>query len=296
MENLKLGIFDIFKGENELFLSSGDHYLLRVSGDDCHIMELIINGFKETSNIESVYKTVQTLIEHERFDNLITWLIKNNILYEENQQNTPEIKNHKVVVWGDFNNFGEVEEKIIKRLDTKLNKFQLKALINAEVKEDDIKGADLILMFSPIFSNYDSFLKVNEISHELKIPSIHIGVGINFFSIGPFSVPASNTPCLRCYSKRKIANIDHKEKYLKFVKYNDQKILHNNDIMLYYDLGLMVEFLKSELENYYTRHSMYLFARSITIDLMSYNIVASKVLRVPSCDICDNSTINSPIN
>jgi len=296
MEKLKLGIFDIFRSEEELFLSNGDHFLLKISGEDCLSLELMLKAFADESDRDVVYEKVKDTLEREKYDNLLTWLIKNNILYEVNLQNTPETKNHNVIVFGEFINVSEVESKIVNRLNTEINKYHLKTVLCSDIKEEYFEGVDLIIIFAPIFSSFEAFLEVNRISYEKKIPAIHVGVGMNFFSLGPLSVASSQTPCLKCYSKRKIANFDRKEKYLKFIKYPNQKIVQNNNILEYSDLGLVVEFLKIELENYYSRHSMYLFARSITIDLAGYNISSSKVLRVPSCNICDNSAIISPLN
>ncbi len=296
MEKLKLGIFDIFKSEEELFLSNGDHFLLKISGEDCLSLELMLKAFTDAMDKDAAYEKVKDALEREKFDNLVTWLVKNNILYEENQQNKPDVKNHNVIVFGEFKDLSEVESKIVSRLNTDINKYHLKALLNSDIKENCFEGVDLIIIFAPIFSKFDAFIEINKISYEHKIPAIHVGAGMNFFSIGPLSVASSKTPCLKCYSKRKIANFDRKEKYLKFIKYPNQKIVQNNNILEYYDLGLLVEFLKIELENYYSRNSMYLFARSITIDLLGYNITSSKILRVPSCDICDNSSIISPLN
>lgn len=296
MKSLRLEKLDVYRGEGELLITKGDSYLLKISGEDCEKLEFILKTFETSPDIEEVYNKVSSKIDFDKFNNLVNWLVKNHILREEKQEISACEIIHNIALSGDFSDFRQVEELIVKRLETKINKYHLKTLVYGNIELKSLEDIDLLIVFSPIFRNYDEFLKVNEFCYHNNIPTLHLELNMSSFTIGPFSVPEFKTPCLKCYSKRKIVNLEKKEQYLKFIKIRKEKIIACNEILLHNDLGLMLEFVKMELDNFFIRQSMFLYSRSITFDIIGYNFLESKILRIPSCSVCDESSIISPFN
>src|ERR1035437_2205403 len=120
---LKLDNIDIYKGEDELFIMKGDSYFFKITGVDCIVLELIIKAFIHESNKEIIYKEVRSLVTYTKYSNLINWLVKNNILIEE----PPKLikSYHKIGIWGDFPDSAQLENIIVKQLETLDNKYEL---------------------------------------------------------------------------------------------------------------------------------------------------------------------------
>lgn len=288
----KLSNNTIFGNEKVLFISNGDHNLIEIVGDDVLQVEQVIKGFRHQTSPDTLYNQIKHFLNNDKeyFDDICQWLINNKII-EEVESLSDKLLEVPTYVLGTPHDNSETVFHILKEpIESHQYHF---------TKEADFEKAQLILIISPIFENSSEVLRLNEFAYIKKIPICYVGFDSSpIFSIGPLVYSELNTPCLNCYIKRKLTNLQKPQKTISFVKHpNKQLIAQSNHLKNIYS-KIALYHLRAELEKFFRskRRISAMLGNSLIFDNNTYNFTKAKVLKVTTCSICNSVQTTSPFN
>lgn len=285
--NLEINPVNIYSSEGKLFVTDGDHNLIEIAGEQVRIVEKIISEIKVCVDIELTYVKVAEAIDHDRdfYNEILEWLVDNGIAA---RNEVVEKKVISVFICG-LPSTGDIEEAI-----DMLN-------IGQEVHYtpvDSLETADLALVFSPIYDHYQDVLALNKLAYQKGVDILHVGLDRTSFTLGPLVVPELKTPCLQCYSKRKLSNMKNPSTTLTFTKHADKRSLHTVVAQDNPHFSVVLSYVRKELGTYYKSGKLYsnLMAKSVFFDSSLYEVSKSKILRLPNCSVCAKSNHQSVLN
>lgn len=280
----------VFTSGDTLFLSKGDHQLIQVSGEQVLIVAEILKRLKSEPNSDIIFEKVKSKIDNDKelFVQIIDWLISNEIV-------VPIKASSSGTTTVGFFSTSENIDSLSKILNQRLSKFRW---IGIESLDAAMSGTTLIVVFAPIFKDYDCFLQLNEKAYKAGVTLFHISVDNSSFTLGPISEPISKSPCLQCYAKRKIVNFENPEKYLSFVESFNESSLHLFDITKTPYFEAVLNYLDIELSKYLVAGGKYssLIGRSVTFDNFDFQVSRARVLKIPDCNVCNPYYHKTPVN
>ena len=279
----------VFQGNDRIFVTNGDHHILEVSGASVHLIAEVIKGFESNSNSDQVFNRVSPAFENDRdlFNETLDWLVSNRILIESSNGSSQQKKTIRVHIVSP-----PISETDQDRICSQLS---VDAYRYVPVNKTD---AEFILILSPLFEQFDSIKEINLWAFENKIPVCHAGIDESTFTLGPIADSRIDTPCLNCYSKRKISNLMKPAKTINFIRFSEKKKLAAYNITKNPFFDVMLVYLRNELEKYF-RSGGYLcgiIGKSIVFDNFNYEISKSKILKTPGCPVCNQELLVSPLN
>ncbi|MFA8450189.1 MAG: hypothetical protein ACEPOW_05820 [Bacteroidales bacterium] len=294
---IKLQNLNIYSGIDHLYLYKGDHKLFKVEGDERKLVEDCVEAIKVSETIGEVYAKVKDALEddEEFFLQILEWLDENEVVTlekSEEEVNWEEKTKETVLVASSITE--EEAKNIIEVLNGKGRNLKLSKFINFRENQtvELPENADVVVLFSPIFENYEKVYKINAEAYSKGIPLLHIGMEQNTVTLGPFVNPKFKTPCLSCYLKRKITNLANPTDFVRFMEIPDKKSLSELRIsdMKYYDL--MLSHLSLELEKVFLYDGLFsqLMNHSILIDPVGLCIEKSTIIKISDCEVCNSSS------
>jgi hypothetical protein len=283
----------IYKNDHCLFVANGDHNLIEISGDSVLLAEYVIEGFKTEVSPDVVFDKLKNAFDNDRsyFDEICEWLVNNRIIEQVNDQ-----LNEKISVPTYIVNISNRSNplKAHKELSESSNLFQYNF-----IEEPNCDKAELILIFAPLFENLNEVLHINQFAYEKKIPLCHIGVdSSSVFTLGPLVYSELRTPCLNCYTKRKLTNLKKPSKTLSFIQHSNKEIIYQSDLSKSNYAKIALMHLRIELDKFFRSRRRFssLLGKSLVFDNNDYSIVKATLLKVPDCPICNSSQNYSPFN
>ena len=288
----KLSNNSIYGNEKSLFVSSGDHNLIEISGDSVPFVNEVINGFKEEKTIDELYNQIKNYFDNDRtyFDEVCGWLIANKIIYQKDSDNLEIsiLKTYLSCVRG--KSAGIFFEYISNRVEKSSFKFIL---------ENDLSRADLVIVVAPLFENLEEVLRINKFTFENNIPLCHVGIeSSRTITLGPLTYSGLRTPCLNCYIKRKITNLKSPHKTISFIEHSNKNVIKTSTEVNSSWIKVAAINLREELEIFFgsKKRISALLGKSLIFDYNDYSITKSRLLRTPLCDVCNNLDRYSPFN
>lgn len=296
--SIRQGKHDIYSVNNAIYILKSDKELIKFSGKDKQIIEKIIDEFAVISDPKEVFSLIKDSLNNDLgfFYEVIEWLCENNVLVKQDQE-VSKSKKINIGIYGSFVSPDSVIESLRKKINC-IDKVKLYSTIAVE-EGFDIDEVNAFVILSPLFTNYSTTSKLNKKLYESEIPYIHLSFEGNSFTIGPLMHSKFGTPCLDCYKKRKLANLDNPEGLLKFINIPNKKVIaKNSDPTNSPFFKIAVEFLARELEK--ISSSIYpntaLLAHDVTFNGWDYTSVKNKIFKLPFCEICSNVSIEAQFN
>lgn len=294
---IKLENLNIYSGIDHLYLYKGDHKLFKVEGEERKLVEDCIEAVKTSETIGEAYDKVKDVLEddEEFFLQILEWLDENEVvtLEKTDEEVDWEAKTKEIVVVASAiseKEAGEVIETLnAKGRNMRLNKFiNLKADTSIELPEE----TDLVIVFSPVFENYQKVYDINAEAVKRGILLVHVGMEQNTITLGPLVNPKFNSPCLRCYLKRKVTNLANPKDFVRFMEIQDKKALSELEITKNKYFDLMLSNLNLELEKIFIYDGLFspLMGNSLLIDPIGMFIEKSQIVKVSDCDVCNSSS------
>ncbi len=297
MENLILSPVSVYEGADGVYISRGDHSLVSLKGKDAPMIARTITAFQENSLPEGAFELLKSKygIEQNYFNKLTKWLIQQRILTYLSQNQQKVIK--KIGIIGQFASEQELAKsfEILNDGEKKTFGFEMVNYINLNTFTDsdiELLEADLYIYFSPIFEHYQKLKVLNKHLYDKKIRCVHVGIDKHSYELGPFVIPELKSPCMGCYAKRKLINMSNPEEYQKFISILPIEQLNNYSISDIKHYQLVIEHLGIILQEYFTAQTSDLTGRALHVDLYDYETRVSRVLKVPTCEICCESERN----
>jgi hypothetical protein len=290
MHNYRLRNVSVYQAENSIYIANGDHSLVEISGKSVNAVVSVLSALEITSSPEILYEKVKSELGGDRaiFDQIIDWLLTNKII-ERTRDGEAPIKRVVRTYIHSTHLTEDQKEKVVERLSGERYGY-----VRTE------KGqAEFILIVSPIFDQMSEIMKINEFAYEENIPLCHVGIDAETFTIGPISHAKLNTPCLKCYSQRKISNLKNPKKTIEFVRYANKKQLSSARIAENpYFYNVLLTHLKVELEKFFQTNGLFsaIVGKSLMFDHFNYEITKSKILKVPGCPVCNSEVLVAPLN
>lgn len=285
---MRLSNATIYSSSTNLYITSGDHSLIEVVGDDVALVEKILAGLAAMESLDSIYERIQVELDDDRdyFDEIIAWLQEQGIVIAE-----PESAPQAVATFlhAPYLKTGPSDELLVR----------LSGLGPREYKPvSDHQEAELILMLSPLFEYQEEVMNLSRYAYQQRIPICHIGIDTSTFTLGPLMDAAVGTPCLNCYLRRKLANLKNPQKTLTFIQHPNKARLVQADPQSTPYFGVALTHLAVELNKFFssTKQSSPLLGKSIVFDHFDYSITKSKILRVPGCEVCNPTSAYSALN
>lgn len=283
-----ISAINIYSNNANLFLTDGDHNLIEIRGEHAAIIEQVLAGISRKDNLDNIFIEIGHLIDNDKdfFNEIVDWLVDNRIVNREKDQHKKEIQVY------------------IENLESTSAKNDFIKTINKEnatvsfLTCDDKQLANLILYFSPVFEDFSLLKRINEFAYHNNINLLHVGIDSASFTLGPLVVPKQKTPCLVCYAKRKLANLKNPEATLAFSKYANKNNVYKYQIENNKHFRTLATYIASELSKFYDSGEIYssLLAKSIFFDNAIFEVSKSKILRLPTCDICQNNNHQTAFN
>lgn len=285
--NIEINPVNIYSSEDKLFVTDGDHNLIEIAGEQVGIVEKIISEIKGSLDLEATYEKVAEALDHDRdfYNEIIEWLVDNGIATRNEVSEKKEVSVSFQGLHG--------TESIEKAIEL-LNSGQEVSYSLAELPE----SAELTLVFSPIYDQYHEVLALNKWAYQTGTDILHVGLDRSSFTLGPLVVPKLKTPCLQCYSKRKLSNMKNPSATLNFTKHAGKRSLHNVVAQDNPNFGTLLAYVRKELATYYKSGKLYsnLMAKSVFFDSSLYEVSKSKILRLPNCPVCAQTNHQSVLN
>ncbi len=297
MENLILSPVSVYEGADGVYISRGDHSLVSLKGKDAPMIVRTITAFQENTLPEEAFAILKDKygIEQNYFNKLTKWLIQQQILTYLPENHQKELM--KIGVIGQFSSEKELSDSIalLNNGDQKTFGFELVNSINLNDFNEaslNLVEADLYIYFSPIFEHYQKLKALNKALYEKKVRCLHVGIDLYSYELGPFVIPELKTPCMGCYAKRKLINMANPEEYQRFISLLPVEQLNHYSISNIKHYQLVLEHLGVILQEYFTTQTSDLTGRTLHVDLYDYNTRVSRLLKVPTCEICCESEKN----
>jgi hypothetical protein len=279
-----------YQAENKIYVADGDHNLIEISGDSVESVTAVLNVLETTSDPDDIYQKVKSTLsaDREMFDQILHWLHTNHII--ERINNGEALSKKTIPTFIHTTHLTEAERQKV---------FQTLTSTKFEFIEAEKEAAKFILVVAPIFDQYSSLASINEFAYEANIPICHIGIDSETFTLGPLSYPHMHTPCLKCYSQRKISNLKNPKRTIEFIRYADKKKISGVRIgESPYFFTVLLTYLKMELEKFFYFNGMYceIVGKSLMFDHFNYEITKSRVLKIPGCPVCNSEVLVAPLN
>lgn len=283
-----INAINIYSNSTNLFLTDGDHNLIEIRGEQVAIIEQVLIGIVRQDSLDYIYSEIGHLIENDKdfFNEIIDWLVDNNIVNRERNKQKKEIlvSFENLESTSAQNDFIEI-----------LNKEN--TTVCFQICHDKL-SANLIFYFTPIFEDYSLLTRINDFAYQNGINILHVGIDRASFTLGPLVVPKQKTPCLRCYAKRKITNLRNPESTLAFSKFVNKNKVHKTLVENNKHFRTVATYIASELSKFYESGEVYssLIGKSIFFDNSIFEVTKSKILRTPTCTICQNNNHQTAFN
>jgi hypothetical protein len=297
MENLVLTPVSVYESIEGVYISRGDHSLVSLKGKDAPMIAHTISAFQENIIPDEAFELLRAKygIDQNYFNKLTKWLIQQKILTHPTKNHQKEVRTIGII--GQFSSEKDLVEsfEILNRGEQNTFSFENVNYINLNSFNEaniSLPDADLYLYFSPIFEHYQKLKVLNKQLYDQKIRCMHVGIDKHSYELGPFVIPELKTPCMGCYAKRKLINMANPEEYQKFISLLPVEQLNNYSISSIKHYKLMLEHLGITLQEYFTTQTSDLTGRTLHVDLYDYNTRVSRLLKVPTCEICCESEKN----
>ena len=294
---IKLKNLSIYSTIDHLYLNKGDHKLFKVEGEERQLVEKCIEAVKDSTTIGEAFEKVKSDLDGDEdfFLQILEWLDENEVVkLEKTEEETDwEAKTKEVVVVSGALSEEEAKD-VIQVLKEKGRNVQLHQYISLKnEKLDEISDeADIILVFSPVFENYQKVYEINKIAYKKGILLLHIGMEQSTVTLGPLVNPKYKTPCLSCYLKRKVTNLANPKDFVHFMEIQDRKALSELRIRENKYFDLMLSMLNLELEKAFIYNALFspLMGSSLIIDPIGMFMEKSTIIKVSDCDVCGTSS------
>lgn len=300
MSKINLASYNIFKAENEIYLSVEDAHLFKISGDDCFIIELILERVGLGMNVKAISKdlTVKYSIDESLTGQCIDWLLRNNVIIELEEDVDKKIKTVNFVLAGFFDNENLKLETISKQLSTPQLEYNLLGVLNFsdDTKFIPAENADLIVVFSPLLIKRQTIKEIAKYCHEKAIPVLHVGLSNDMMTLGPIFDSSMETPCLECFFIRKLQNLNNLADQLTFLKIEEKKRISTYSVLNNSFTDIAIEFIKIELGEFFNAKSSKLLGKVFTLNQRSYEAQCVILYKVPSCTVCVSHSIVKAFN
>lgn len=286
---LTLNNVAIFATTSELYITRGDQELIRVTGQEKHLLELVISEFNHAHDSDEVYTKLSSNFDNNKshYDLVVDFLKANNILVD-NQDKGRIHKNLAIIgSFKDKASLTEIIETTFSKCQLTVNISSISEPIELDSNTFDVltNGIDLIVLFAPYFGVIDMGV-LNELStytYNKNISILHVGLENNSLIFGPLIVPELNTPTLSCYLQRKLSSYDNLSKFLTASNIPNKTVLSTIDLLSNRYFPVLINIICIELEKYYTKNiTTGIVAREIEIDINDYSTSNIKILKMPN--------------
>lgn len=291
MTTYRINNLNIALEEKDIFLSNGDHYLIKLSGDDKPLVESILMSVANNHTHDEMYQLVSSKygLSKEYFEAVIEWLIQKFILQVAEAEAPVDPKRVSIAVFGNSEDKTFIMEEFLSRLNTPSLCLDMAGYIpqntgetlNAEETEQ-LKNVEIVLALSPLLLNYKKLRHLNEYCIEHHVHQLHVGIGFSEFILGPLVVSELETPCLESYVVRKLANLKNLDEYTDYMNAGKKEVIHHQKISSFRYLSLLCEYLKIELSSFFLGNYSKLFGQAIIYNMLDHTVEKSRVLRIPN--------------
>lgn len=291
MSKLLIDDVAIFESNEGIYISRGDHALVNVKGNDVPLVLNVIRAFRENDSMDEVYYDLMQKygIDESRYHRIVNWLLNNRILRQERPART---NTYRLTVIGSFNSAEQVTDKLLSQLDGADAHFTLQQFIDIRqpfVPTSLDADTDLVVVFSPLFEQFDRFKQINETLYKQQLRYLHVGIDESGYTLGPLVLPALKAPCLKCYAQRKIVNMADPDQYLKFTALTNVEKLTDMSLPAMRHFDLLAKHVQLVVTDYLRLGHSEFLGKSVVVDLVGSQMHTSKVLKVPTCSVCGSA-------
>lgn len=295
MKHILLKDLNIYKNDSQTYIGRGDGFLSVIQGEEVplvnSVLEKLISNDKEM-DLEILESQIinEFNIDSELFSEITLWLKGNGIIQIE--ENEP-----KVVPTVYIEIYGLPNEEDKEHLLLMLEKF-LKEDIKLSARTLEFMNPEdenLVLLFSSIL-NKDSSKYARKL-YDLNVPHIYLDFSPYSVTIGPAVIPSLRTPCLMCFTKRRISNTGDPSKYLQLIQL-DNEVLTQQPLKGSNFFYTLCEWLTSEINRLVSSKwkTSGITAKTKSMNFATDELELSKILRTPNCDVCNNFYVQRALN
>lgn len=295
MKQVLLKDLNIYKNESQTYIGRGDGFLSVIQGEEVplvnSVLEKLISNDKEM-DLEILENQIlnEVNIDSELFNEIILWLKGSGIIQVVEEQS-------KVIptVYIEIYGLSDKEEKdyllltLVEFLKDDIN------LSSRNLEDMNPNDQNLVLLFSSIL-NKDSRKYARKL-YDLNIPHIYLDFSPYSVTIGPAVIPSLKTPCLMCFTKRRISNTGNPSKYLQLIQL-DNEVLVQQPLKGSNFFFTLCEWLTSEISRLASSNwkTSGITAKTKSMNFATDELELSKILRTPNCDVCNKFYVQRALN
>jgi bacteriocin biosynthesis cyclodehydratase domain-containing protein len=274
---------------DEFVLLSDSLNIQKLKGKNAHdIVSVLLYLQGDTTSPNLLAEFPIEHFEIEYIDDIKEWLAFNNFLPSSS------IVPIKMNVIGEFGDNFKLLNEFIKKLPEyySINKVHNLSLTQ---KIENFDQSTFTLLIAPFYYNQNIINQIGEIQLNTKNDFLLIELFQNGIGIGPLMNLDRDTVCINCIEKRRIFNYNAPKVIFENILEKKVGSVNINNVLEIGNFNINCNFIYNELLKYSKKTSSHLYNKSVFIDFNRYENQSYEVLKVPHCEICNNTIIYNPL-
>ena len=274
---------------DEFVLLSDSLNIQKLKGKNAHdIVSVLLHMQGDTNSPNLLAEFPIEHFEIEYIEDIKEWLAFNNFLPSSS------IVPIKMNVIGEFGDNFKLINEFIKKLPEyySINKVHNLSL---NLKIENFDQSAFTLLIAPFYYNQNIINQIGEIQLNTKNDFLLIELFQNGIGIGPLMNLDRDTVCINCIEKRRMFNYNAPKVIIENILEKKVGSVNINNVLEIGNFNINCNFIYNELLKYSKKTSSHLYNKSVFIDFNRYENQSYEVLKVPHCEICNNTIIYNPL-
>ena len=274
---------------DEFILLSDSLNIQKLKGKNAHdIVSVLLYLQGDTTTTKILTEFPIKHFEIEYIENIKEWLTFNKFLSK------CSIEPIKMNIIGEFGNDSKLLDEFIKKLPDNFSSNKIHNLSLFQ-KIDNFDQSAFTLLIAPFFYNQTIITQLGEIQLNTKNDFLFIELFQNGIAIGPLMNLERDTVCINCIEKRRIFNYISPKIIIDNLLEKENQAINLNNVFEIGNFSINCNFIYNELLKYANKVNNHLYNKSVFIDFNRYENQSYDILKVPHCEICNNTIIYNPL-
>ncbi|MBB1139157.1 hypothetical protein [Myroides sp. WP-1] len=278
----------------EYFLLSDSTTIKKIKGKSAPAMVAVLASIQEEKPLDSlVFDGCPSFLQKEKREDIVSWLTENNFIHLESTPSPPVY----IDLIGEFGKEQHLLNTFIEGLPEQIKIAEIYNLsegVNFEFEEKREKVA-LTLLLGPFFYNAQTVEQISLFQKGRTSDFLFVELYENGLLLGPLMNSFKDTVCLTCIETRKIFNLSNPDLLINHLWTKERLEDHPISVLTIGPLPIYTSFIYNELKRILLRNNKVLYDKALFIDFNQYHNQSFRVLKSPSCEICNTLSLYNPL-
>ncbi|MGG5506126.1 MULTISPECIES: hypothetical protein [unclassified Myroides] len=278
----------------EYFLLSDSTTIKKIKGKSAPAMIAVLASIQEEKPMDTlVLDCCPSFLQKEKREDLVSWLVENKFIHLESVTPAPLY----VDLIGEFGKEQQLLDTFIKGLpeQIQINRiYNLSDGVNLESVEES-ESVALTLLVGPFFYNAQTVEQISLFQQTRTSDFLFVEFYENGLLLGPLMNSSKDTVCLACVETRKIFNLSNPDLLINHLWTKERLEEHPISVFTIGSFPVYTSFIYNELQRILLRNNKVLYDKAFFIDFNQYKNQSFRVLKSPSCGICNMLSLYNPL-